>query len=136
MDARIVEGETMTRERSVRVRLARGLAVAAALSAAAPASAAPSRVVSATSATDSTARKSATASCPAGTRLYGGGGTINGGAGRVALTGLRPVPGVKGVVGRTDSFVATAEAVPGATLTWSVSAFAICGPGLANLTLV
>jgi len=91
------------------------------------ASAAPNRVVSAGSSTDSTARKSATAFCPAGTRVYGGGGDIVGGGHEVALTGLRPVSTF--VNGKfVDSFVATAEEDDtGYSGNWSVYAYAICG---------
>ena len=99
------------------------------------ASAAPSGVVSAASATDSVARKSAVATCPAGTRVFGGGGDIVGGAHEVALTGLRPVSTV--VSGRyVDSFVATAEEDDtGYAANWTVYAYAICGANLPGLII-
>jgi hypothetical protein len=101
----------------------------------AAASAAPSRVVSAASATDSAARKSAVAVCPAGTRVFGGGGDIVNGGHEVALSGLRPVSTL--VAGRyTDSYVATAEEDDtGYGAAWTVYAYAICGPNLPNLTI-
>jgi hypothetical protein len=100
-----------------------------------PASAAPSRVVSAASATNSIARKSAIAYCPTGTRVFGGGGDIVAGGNSVALTGLKPTSLL--INGQhVDSFTATAEEgqvnyVPN----WTVYAYAICGPNLANLSI-
>lgn len=100
----------------------------------APASAAPSKVVSAGSATDSVARKTATAYCPAGTRVFGGGGDITNGAHSVALTGLRPTSLVFGT-SRVESFTATAEETTTYASTWAVYAYAICGPALPNLSV-
>jgi hypothetical protein len=99
------------------------------------ASAAPSSVVSGASPTDSTARKSAYAACPAGTRVFGGGGDIVNGGHEVALTGLRPVSLL--INGRyVDSFVATAEEDDtGYAGNWTVYSYAICGPNLPNLTI-
>ncbi|MDQ1651448.1 MAG: hypothetical protein QOI35_648, partial [Cryptosporangiaceae bacterium] len=48
------------------------LAAGATVQVASPASAAPSAVVSGGSATNSVAKKTATAVCPSGTRVYGG----------------------------------------------------------------
>jgi hypothetical protein len=99
------------------------------------ASAAPTRVVQAFSATDSVAKKSATAACPSGTRVYSGGGDIVGGGHEVALTGLRPVSTV--VSGQfRDSFVVTAEEDDtGYAANWTVYAYAMCGPTLANMSI-
>jgi hypothetical protein len=129
---------------SRRSRWARAATATVALAAAAAAvqvtmataaSAAPSSVVSGASTTDSAARKSATARCPSGTRVFGGGGDIVGGGHEVALTGLRPVSTV--VNGRyVDSFVATAEEDDtGYASNWTVYAYAICGPNLPNLSI-
>jgi hypothetical protein len=125
-------------------RILRGVVAAAALTTicagvqvalAGVASAAPSSVVSAASATDSAARKSAVAFCPAGTRVVGGGGDIVNGAHEVALTGLRPVSTL--ISGHyVDSFVATAEEDDtGYAANWTVYAYAICGPNLPGLTI-
>lgn len=97
----------------------------------APASAAPSKVVSAGSATDSIARKTATAYCPSGTRVFGGGGDITNGGHSVALTGLRPTSFVFGST-RVESFTAIAEETAAYAPTWAVYAYAICGPALPN----
>jgi hypothetical protein len=99
-----------------------------------PASAAPSTVVSAGSASDSAARKTATAYCPAGTRVFGGGGDITQGANSVALTGLRPTSLVFGA-SRVESFTATAEETTAYGASWAVYAYAICGPALPNLSI-
>lgn len=125
----------------VRSRLARGLATAVALvglagtvqlATAGTASAAVSRVVSASSGpADSTARKVATASCPSGMRVFGGGGDIVGGKNGVSLTGLRPVSTASG-----DSFVVTAEEdAVGYSGSWNVYAYALCGFPLPNMTV-
>jgi hypothetical protein len=120
-------------------RLAAALAITGAVSlvqvaTSSPASAAPSTVVSAGSASDSAARKTATAYCPAGTRVFGGGGDITQGANSVALTGLRPTSFVFGA-SRVESFTATAEETAAYGASWTVYAYAICGPALPNLSI-
>jgi len=98
------------------------------------AAAAVTTVVQAHSGTDAgTVKKSAVAQCPAGTRVFGGGGDIVGGGHGVALTGLVPAaaPSGRGL----DSFTATAEADPaGYSAAWSVYAYAVCGSA-ANLSI-
>jgi hypothetical protein len=120
-------------------RVAAALAIAGAVSlvqaaTSSPASAAPSKVVSAGSASDSIARKTATAYCPAGTRVFGGGGDITQGANSVALTGLRPTSFVLGS-SRVESFTATAEETTAYGSNWAVYAYAICGAALPNLSI-
>jgi hypothetical protein len=117
------------------VLLFAGAAVAQAI-AASPASAAPSSVTQGASATNSVAKKSATAVCPQGTRVYGGGGDITNGGHEVALTGLRPASIL--LAGRYyDSYTAIAEEDDtGYTANWAVYAYAICGPTQPNQTLV
>ena len=83
---------------------------------------------------DSVAVKSVTATCPAGTVVYGGGGTVDGPAGaNVRLNGLRPVVSLLGLTG----FESTAtEDDTGNADDWSVRANAICGPELAGHQVV
>jgi hypothetical protein len=120
-------------------RVAAALAITGAVSlvqvaTSSPASAAPSAVVSAGSASDSAARKTATAYCPAGTRLFGGGGDITQGVNSVALTGLRPTSFAFGT-SRVESFTATAEETTAYGTSWAVYAYAICGSALPNLSI-
>jgi hypothetical protein len=91
------------------------------------------RFVTAVSDVSADRAKAAIATCPAGTRIYGGGGKINrpglveGQNGDLMLDSLRPAS----ANGR-DGFVATAKQRPvedkaGSSLGWSVEAFAVCG---------
>jgi hypothetical protein len=112
-----------------------GLAAAGGLVAATPARAVGGiQVVYAASATDSAASKSATATCPAGRVVYGGGGVVDGGTGpHVRLSGLRPVVTLLGASG----FRATAsEDETGYAGHWAIRAFAICGPQLSGYQVV
>lgn len=111
------------------------LAAGAAVQVASPASAAPSAVVSGGSATNSVAKKTATAVCPSGTRVYGGGGDVTGGGHEVALTGLRPASVLAG--GKfVDTFTATAEEDDtGYAANWAVYAYAICGAPQPSLSI-
>jgi hypothetical protein len=121
--------------RTTRIFAAVLLAVAAVLvGVSGPAAASPTNVVTANSgAATSVALKSATARCPVGTRVYGGGGDIVGGGHQVALTGLVPAFGLKTA---QDSYTATAEEINGDyPATWSVYAYAICGPQLPGMTI-
>jgi hypothetical protein len=95
------------------------------------AQAAVSTVVQANSGTASSAAvQTATAACPRGTRVFGGGGDIVGGGHSVALTTMKPVTGVSG-----DSFTVTAtEDGLGYAGSWNVFAYAVCGTA-ANLSL-
>lgn len=111
-----------------------GMAAAVQLGGLPAASASASTVVQGASATNSV-NKSATASCPAGMRVFGGGGDIVGGGHEVALTGLRPVSTFSGGAFH-DSFVASAEEDDsGYAANWTIYAYAICGSALPNMTL-
>jgi hypothetical protein len=90
-------------------------------------------VVYAFSAFDSTFLKSATATCPAGKRLYGGGGLIVGGDGYVIMTHLLPI---NGWTGDHYQVIATEEATNNYPGNWQVESMAICGPALSNLQIV
>jgi hypothetical protein len=80
----------------------------------------------AVSATDSTGTKSATATCPTGTVVIGGGGSIAGGGNQVRIRGLFPV-------GATAFRVIGKEAVGGYAGNWSVTAQARCAAPPAGL---
>lgn len=86
-----------------------------------------------TSASNSNSFKNATASCPTGKLLVGGGGYIAGGATgvmpdeqtEVVLTRLIPTPSAS--IGPPSGYVAIAHEVePGTSATWSVVAIALC----------
>jgi hypothetical protein len=126
--------------------LVRGLAAAAVLATAAgaqlltatSASAATTTVVSVVSGIDATAHKSVRAECPPGTRVYGGGGEVSSnGISAVTLTELYPTAAVKGSLNRNDAFIATADNDPQGTFagSWSLRAYAVCGPALANYSI-
>jgi hypothetical protein len=104
------------------------LAVAAAqLAAVTPASAIGGLVlVSAESASNSTASKEASAACPAGTRILGGGGFIEGGDRRVSFHRLQSS-------GSLDTFFAGATEAGNFTENWSVHAYALCANQPAGL---
>lgn len=106
-----------------------GLAGMAALTAvAAPATAVPGLVrTTATTVADSTQTKEALAPCPTGTRVLGGGGTINGGAGNVHFIRLQ-------ALGSSDRFAAAAMEDGNYPGSWSVTAWAICGQAPAGLS--
>jgi hypothetical protein len=75
--------------------------------------------------------KTASADCPPGKRVIGGGGRINGG-GHVVLTRLQPVH-----TNNLDHFEVTAiEDSAGADSTWAVQAYAICADPLPGLRIV
>jgi hypothetical protein len=83
--------------------------------------------VTATSVSDSSSTKSASAACPAGTKVLGGGGEVVGGAGQVVITALEPVSG-------TNSYLARGhEDDDGYTGSWQVTAYATCAPAPAGL---
>jgi hypothetical protein len=106
------------------------LAVGGAVALAAPAAAATFETVSvwAASANDSADVKSATAYCPTGTRILGGGAVMNGNI-EVHITGMMPDP-------VANSFTAyAAEHGPG-DWPWHVRAYGICGPEPAGLVYV
>lgn len=110
------------------VPLALGGVVVIQVVAAAPASAVPGLTrVTVLSATDSVAQKTATALCPVGTRIVGGGGRVQEFSmqtRRVALNRLQPVPTL---AGSQDGYVVSgAETAPGTTGTWRVQATALC----------
>jgi hypothetical protein len=75
---------------------------------------------------DSVATKSATATCPEGKRILGGGGYITGGGRRVQFTRLQPN-------GSSDTYVATATEIGAYAGNWRVSAYGICGEAPAGL---
>jgi hypothetical protein len=75
----------------------------------------------------STFGRSATATCPAGSRVVGAGGQINGGRGAVILDGVRPSAALTSVT--VDGYEDESEFVG----VWSVTATAVCAaapPGL------
>jgi hypothetical protein len=121
--------------RSLLATLATGaLALTAAqLAVAAPASASVGtdlRLVPGRSATDSGFSKHAVATCPAGTVVYGGGGDIVGGNHEVVLYEIDSR-------GDRQRFYASAhEDVDGYSGTWTVYAWAVCGPDRPELGLV
>jgi len=74
--------------------------------------------------------KTALAQCPAGTRVIGGGGRVNGGQ-HVVITRQSPFHGVN------DTFVVSAqEDQVGTAQSWAVQAFAICSVPLPGLEIV
>jgi hypothetical protein len=74
--------------------------------------------------------KTAKAKCPAGTRVIGGGGRVNGGQ-HVVITQQEPVQG------SPDTFVVSAvEDQFGTAQSWAVEAFAICSVPLPGLEIV
>ncbi|MFV2018471.1 hypothetical protein [Micromonospora sp. LOL_023] len=97
---------------------------------AAPASAVPGLVfVSGVSASDSTSGKEALAVCPAGTRILGGGGFINGGGRQVGFTRLQ-------ALGSSDRFAAGAAENGAYAGSWRVHAYGICGQAPAGLEYI
>lgn len=116
--------------------VATGALVALQLATAAPAGAVAGihKVTGPISTTDSQQTKIATATCPVGERVLGGGGwafpSASADATRVALIELRPVHPPLG----QDFYRAIAqESAPGIASTWSVQAYAICArpvPGM------
>jgi len=120
----------MHTSRLVRVALAGLLLTGAALAAASPAAAVTGLVYrSDISAFDSETEKSATASCPTGTRVLGGGGSITGADSHVHLTRLQPS-------GISDTYTAVAVERSAYAANWRVNAYAICGNAPAGLEYV
>jgi hypothetical protein len=81
--------------------------------------------------------KTATAFCPAGKRVYGGGFRVVGGLGRVMVLAARPDPG--GRPGEDKFTVLATERFPDglpANQAWSLEAHAICLPALPGYQLV
>ncbi|RZU53634.1 hypothetical protein EV385_5565 [Krasilnikovia cinnamomea] len=130
--------DTRTPQPSRRPRLI-GLALASAaaltagqLALSSPASASVGsdlRLVPGQSTTDSGFSKTAVATCPAGTVVYGGGGDIVGGGHAVILYELDS----RG--DRTHFFASAHEAVGGYTGSWTVYSWAVCGPNRPELGL-
>lgn len=84
--------------------------------------------VPAQSVSDSEEQKYAEASCPAGSRVVGGGGTVNdGGTRKVMLTSLAPLH--RGPVHGDIFAVAARNIDPQFAGSWSVTAYAICASG-------
>lgn len=111
-----------------------GVCVAALLVAPTPAAQAGPGLVRVTtaSADDSSASKTATATCPAGTTVVGGGGFISNAAlpaGEVFLTSLRPVVSPFGTGFQTGA----SEDETGFAGDWSVVSVALCAPAPAGL---
>jgi len=96
-----------------------------------PAAASPAaRLVAAQSGPDSTELKTAEARCPSGTVVYGGGGDIVGGGHEVFLQQLD-------TFGYTDRFFAQAhEDADGNAGSWTLYAWAVCGPALPGMRYV
>jgi hypothetical protein len=126
------------RMRRGRARAAAGLGAAALalggvqVVTASPVAAVPGLVrVTATSATTS-ANKSVTATCPAGRKVLGGAGRIDGttAQGEVGLVASTPTGGGNGYT------VSAAEDANGTNVAWSVSAIAFCAPPMAGLQYV
>jgi hypothetical protein len=84
-------------------------------------------IVSTTTAATSS-NKSASAACPAGARVLGGGAAIAGGLGEVVLDALWPDTAAVTAVGFED--------VDGAAATWTLTTYAICAQPLPGLVLV
>jgi hypothetical protein len=91
----------------------------------------PSAVVtSALTAFDSSPVKTISANCPAGKKVIGGGGRVNG-ARHVVITELRPIAGA------TDSYrISASEDQVGFAGSWAAQAFAICADPLPGLQIV
>ena len=87
--------------------------------------------VSASSALDGADTKSVSVVCPAGTKPFGGGFFVSGGAGgRISVTRLQALPS-------SNTFAVTAtEAVDGAPAAWRLHGYATCAPAPAGLTYV
>jgi hypothetical protein len=87
---------------------------------------------------NSLAVKTATAVCPAGKRVLGGGGSIGSssgyGADAVTLTRLKPY--MDGTTGRFGYAARAAETYSGTTGDWSVNAWAICANPVPGLHIV
>jgi hypothetical protein len=79
--------------------------------------------VNASSASDSEANKSATASCPAGKEAIGGGVRLEGELAEVSVTGSYPVANGNS---RTGWSAIAHETGPGQAGNWSVVAFVVC----------
>ncbi|WP_326554408.1 hypothetical protein [Micromonospora sp. NBC_01813] len=95
-----------------------------------PASAVPGLVfVSGVSANNSNSSKEALAVCPAGTRILGGGGFINGGGRQVGFTRLQ-------ALGSSDQFAAAAAENGAYAGNWQVHAYGICGSAPAGLEYI
>jgi hypothetical protein len=77
--------------------------------------------------------KGASAVCPAGTNIVGGGADVMGGGHSVHLAGINPDP----IGGPANSLWATAnEDVAGYSGSWSIRSWAICAPGLSGWQMV
>jgi hypothetical protein len=85
--------------------------------------------VEAVSPLDSTATKSVTAACPAGTTVVGGGGKLGSDSSHLLLTGLRPLWTLFG----TGYQVTGSEDEAGYGGGWQVWAYATCAPDPAGL---
>jgi hypothetical protein len=84
------------------------------------------------SASNSEPIRTATANCPAGNRVFGGGAEIINGGGGVTLATMLPFHGANG-----DGYSVAATERPGAYLeNWSVKAYAICGPEIPGMEIV
>jgi hypothetical protein len=81
---------------------------------------------------DSTPTKTATVHCPAGTRVTGGGGRVDGVPGHVVLTRMRPVH-----TNNLDRFeVSAAEDETGTPLAWAVTAIGVCASPVDGMEIV
>lgn len=109
-----------------------GLAVGMA-AAAGPAQAVPGlQRVTATTVADSSPSKTVAAVCPAGQRVFGGGGDVVGGAGQVAIDRLQPQQTTTG-----DRFTVTArEDGTGFAGNWRLTAYALCAAPLPGQQIV
>src|SRR5262245_19124139 len=107
-----------------------GVFVAVQVAGAAPAAAVPGlhRVESEVEPSDSRSHKQATAYCPTGEQVVGGGGWVyDFGAGEVVLTRLQPLDGGAG----KDAYAISAEEPPtGFAGVWWLQAYALCSPPL------
>lgn len=110
---------------SMKILVALAVVAASLALPAAPAHAvdAPDRVTG-ESGFDTVSSKSAEAECPPGQVVFGMGGKINYGGGRVALTAIMPGP-------MLGSVIVWGHALPDTTEPWSVTAVAVChAPGV------
>jgi hypothetical protein len=101
------------------------------LVAASPAHAIPGLTsVSAISAIDSSTTKTATATCPSGTTVVGGGGYAYALGGQPFITGVRPIVSIFG----TGYQVVATEGEAGFAGNWYAFSYALCVPAPAGLT--
>lgn len=88
--------------------------------------------VTATTVSDSSTTKSVAAACPAGQRVFGGGGDVVGGSGQVVLEQLQP----EQTAGDDRFTVSASEDGTGFGGDWQLTAYALCGDPLPGQQVV